>query len=244
MDEDRLDRVLVKKYNIKSRERAKTLITMGFVTVKGEKVTRPDFKISDSDNICISKKDNPYVSRGGLKLEKALEDFNIEVKGKICMDVGASTGGFTDCLLEKGARKVYAVDVGYGQLDWKLRQDKRVVILERTNIRYLSPDLIQDPIDMVTIDVSFISLEKVLPKVKEIIKNRGIIVALIKPQFEAGRKRVEKGGVVKDVRVHREVIKKIKSCGKRLELAVEGLITSPLKGPAGNIEYFIFFRNL
>ncbi len=242
MDKERLDRILVKKYNIKSRERAKTLITMGFVTVEGEKVTRPDIKISNGDNICIGKKDNPYVSRGGLKLEKALKDFKIKVKGKICMDVGASTGGFTDCLLKKGASKVYAIDVGYGQLDWQLRQDDRVVIMERTNIRYLSPESIKDPIDLVTVDVSFISLEKVIPKLKEILKKRGMIIALIKPQFEAGRERVQKGGVVRDERVHREVIGKIKSCGRRLNLTVKGVITSPLKGPAGNIEYFILFK--
>lgn len=180
--------------------------------------------------------------RGGLKLEAAIKELGLSVRGKVCLDVGASTGGFTDCLLQNGAKKVYALDVGYGQLDWKLRKDPRVVNIEKTNIRYFDGKEIKNSVNLATVDVSFISLDKVLPKVKELIGKGGEIVSLIKPQFEAGREEVPRGGVVKDRKVHREVINKIRVLSGKLELEVKGLTTSPIKGPAGNVEYFIYLK--
>ena len=226
-----------------SHERAKGLIMAGSVWVGGGKVTKvgTEFPV----DIEIEVKESPlrkYVSRGGLKLEAAIKDFGLNIKGKVCLDVGASTGGFTDCLLQNGAKKVYALDVGYGQLDWKLRNNPRVVTIEKTNIRYFNEKEIKSPIDLVTIDVSFISLDKVLPKVKELIGKRGEIVSLVKPQFEAEREKVQRGGVVKDKKVHQEVIDKIKLLARSLGLEVKGLTTSPIKGPAGNIEYFIYLK--
>ena len=228
---------------VSSRERAKALIMAGSVWVGERKLTKvgAEFPV----DIEVEVKESPlrkYVSRGGLKLEAAIKDFGLSVKGKVCLDVGASTGGFTDCLLQNGAKKVYALDVGYGQLDWKLRNDSRVVNIEKANIRYFDEKKIKSPVDLATVDVSFISLDKVLPKVKKLIRKGGEIVSLIKPQFEAGREKVSRGGVVKDRKVHQEVIDKIKLLSGRLGLEVKGLTTSPIKGPAGNIEYFIYLK--
>ena len=240
---ERLDNLLMERGLASSRQKAKGLIMAGSVWVGGRKVTKAgrEFPI----DVEVEVKESPlqkYVSRGGLKLETAIKEFGLSVQGKVCLDVGASKGGFTDCLLKNGAQRVYALDVGYGQLDWKLRNDPRVVNIEKTNIRYFSGKEIKSPIDLATIDVSFISLDKVLPKVKELVGKKGEIVSLIKPQFEAGREKVQRGGVVKDSKVHQEVIDKIKLLARDLGLEVKGLITSPIKGPAGNIEYFIYLE--
>jgi len=240
---ERLDKLLMERGLASSRQRAKGLIMAGSVWVSGRKVTKVGTEFPM--DVEVEVKESPlrkYVSRGGLKLEAAIKEFGLSVQGKVCLDVGASKGGFTDCLLKNGAKKVYALDVGYGQLDWKLRNDPRVVNIERTNIRYFEGEEIKSPIDLATIDVSFISLDKVLPKVKELIGEGGEIVSLIKPQFEAGREKVRRGGVVKDKKVHQEVIDKIKLLARDLELEVKGLVASPIKGPAGNIEYFIYLK--
>ncbi len=309
MKKERLDKVLVNRELVKSRERAKSLIMAGNVFVDGVKLTKVGNLIDENAKIELKGESLPYVSRGGLKLESAIKQFNIEVKDKICMDVGASTGGFTDCLLQNGAKLVYAIDVGYGQLDWKLRKDKRVISIERTNIRYFNKDDFLDIIrnnyeqlsnlqisdalpsfstqklggqqllprttespvckdgdewewfsrrvlpkshackgvvrglpELVTIDVSFISLEKVLPKIYEITKPQAEIIALIKPQFEAGREKVAKGGVVKDKDIHKQVIEKIKKFSITIGLKEAGVIPSPITGPAGNIEYLIYLK--
>ena len=240
---ERLDKLLVEKGLTASRQRAKGLIMAGSVWVGGGKVTKvgAEFPV----DIEVEVKESPlrkYVSRGGLKLEAAIKEFGLSIQGKVCLDVGASKGGFTDCLLQNGAKKVYALDVGYGQLDWKLRNDPKVINIEKTNIRYFDGKEIKNSIDLATIDVSFISLDKVLPKVKELIGKKGEIVSLIKPQFEAGREKVQRGGVVKDRKVHQEVIGKIKLLARGLGLEVKGLIISPIKGPAGNVEYFIYLK--
>lgn len=244
----RLDSLLAAKGLIESREKARALILAGKVLVNGTKADKAGTFVRPEACLEILQK-IPYVSRGGLKLEAALKSFNIDVKGKIAMDVGASTGGFTDCLLQHGARKIYAIDVGYGQLAWKLRNDSRVILLEKTNIRYLDEkvrgqefeDLIKSNIDIATVDVSFISLLKVIPKVINFLKKNGEIVALIKPQFEVARKDVGKGGVVKDEAKRLEVIEKITKELRDMGLEVKGVIKSPLVGPKGNIEYFIYF---
>jgi len=240
---ERLDKLLMERGLASSRQIAKGLIMAGSVWVSGRKVSKvgTEFPV----DVEVEVRESPlqrFVSRGGLKLEAAIKEFGLSVQGKVCLDVGASRGGFTDCLLKNGAKKVYALDVGYGQLDWKLRNDPRVVNIERTNIRYFEGEEIKSPIDLATIDVSFISLDKVLPKVKELIGEDGEIVSLIKPQFEAGREKVRRGGVVKDKKVHQEVIDKIKLLARDLELEVKGLVASPIKGPAGNIEYFIYLK--
>jgi len=240
-EKERLD-VLVHRLGLaQSREKASRQIMSGVVFVDGIKQDKPGTKVPVNSKIEIKGNALPYVSRGGLKLEKAIAAFNIDVKGKTAMDVGASTGGFTDCLLKNGATKVYSVDVGYGQLAWELRSDSRVVCMERTNIRYVKPDDIGEPINIATIDVSFISLEKVLPPVKELLSDDGEIVCLIKPQFEAGREKVGKKGVVRDKKVHEEVIERIISfCKNQAGFAVLGLTYSPIKGPEGNIEYLLY----
>jgi len=214
----------------------------GSVLVDGQVVDKPGKRVAVDAEITIRQADIPYVSRGGLKLQKALEYFRVDVIGKIAIDVGASTGGFTDCLLQNGAELVYAVDVGYGQLDWKLRNDKRVVVIERTNIRYVQKEQFQREIDLATIDVSFISLDKVLPVVASLIRPGGQMIALIKPQFEAGRRNVGKGGVVKAPDIHRQVIQKVCDVADAAMLTVKGLTYSPIKGPAGNIEYLIWLQ--
>jgi len=214
----------------------------GSVLVDGQVVDKPGKRVAVDAEITIRQADIPYVSRGGLKLQKAIEHFRVDVTGKVAIDVGASTGGFTDCLLQNGAELVYAVDVGYGQLDWKLRNDERVVVIERTNIRYVRKEQFQREIDLATIDVSFISLGKVLPVVVSLIRPGGQIIALIKPQFEAGRHNVGKGGVVKDPNMHRQVIQKVCDVADEVGLKIKGLTYSPIKGPAGNIEYLIWLQ--
>ncbi|WP_434653959.1 TlyA family RNA methyltransferase [Thermoanaerobacterium thermosaccharolyticum] len=240
-EKERADILLVKKGFFTSREKAKASIMAGEIFADGKRVNKAGDMISANSKLEVKGKSNPYVSRGGLKLGKAIKYFKIDVKDKIAMDVGASTGGFTDCLLKNGAKKVYAIDVGYGQLDWSLRNDKRVVNMERTNIRYLND--LPDVVDIVTIDVSFISLAIVIPAIKKFLKNDGELVSLIKPQFEAGREKVGKNGVVKDQSVHIEVINKVIDVLKRLSFGIQGITFSPIKGPEGNIEYLIYAKN-
>jgi 23S rRNA (cytidine1920-2'-O)/16S rRNA (cytidine1409-2'-O)-methyltransferase len=237
----RLDKALFEKGLVESREKAKALILQGSVLVNGLSVDKAGAQVTSDDVLTLEDK-MPYVSRGGLKLEHALKEFNIDVTRKIAMDAGASTGGFTDCLLQNNAEKVYAVDVGYGQFSWKLRNDKRVVLIEKTNIRYLEHNLVPDKIDIAVIDVSFISLTKVIPKVLEFLKTPGEIVALIKPQFEVGKKDVGKGGVVKDESKRLETVEKIKTASEQMGLTAAGTTTSPIKGPKGNIEYLIYLH--
>ena len=225
-----------------SREKAKALIMAGVVYVNGQKEDKAGTTFEDTAAIEVRGNTLPYVSRGGLKLEKAVSHFDLDLKGRICMDVGASTGGFTDCMLQNGAIKVYAVDVGHGQLDWKLRQDERVVCMERTNIRYLTPADIGEPPSFVSIDVSFISLTKVLGPVKALMAPEGQIVCLIKPQFEAGREKVGKKGVVRDKAVHLEVIEKVMRFALSLDFEILHLEFSPIKGPEGNIEYLLHLK--
>jgi 23S rRNA (cytidine1920-2'-O)/16S rRNA (cytidine1409-2'-O)-methyltransferase len=234
MTRKRLDILLVERELADSRQQAQRLIMAGQVMVDGRVVDKPGTRVPQGAGITLQAT-LPYVSRGGLKLEAALDRFAIEVTGTIAADVGASTGGFTDCLLQRGASKVYAIDVGYGQLAWRLRNDPRVVVMERVNVRHLEG--LPEPVDLATVDVSFISLELVLPAVIGFLKPQGEIVALIKPQFEAGRKQVGKGGVVKDPAVHRAVLRKILLWADRHGLTVQGLMASPLKGPAGNVEF-------
>lgn len=235
----RLDLLLVQRGLAASREQARRLIMEGKVKVGGLHVHKPGALVTP--DIAIEVEAAPrYVSRGGYKLEHALATFGIDVRGKIAADVGASTGGFTDCLLQHGAAKVYAVDVGYGQLAWKLRKDPRVVVLERTNVRYLTT--LPEPVDLVTIDVSFISLRLVLPVVVGWLRPTGDIIALVKPQFEAGRGQVSRGGVVRDPAVHLEVLRRIAEFSSSQKLFVHGITPSPLLGPAGNREYFMWLR--
>ncbi|MGI6017887.1 MAG: TlyA family RNA methyltransferase [Marvinbryantia sp.] len=240
----RLDLLMVQRGLAPSREKAKAMIMAGSVLVNGQREDKAGTMFSDTTETMITVKGNTlkYVSRGGLKLEKAMSHFDIALEGKTCMDVGASTGGFTDCMLQNGAVKVFSVDVGYGQLDWKLRQDPRVVCMEKTNIRYVVPDDIGETIDFASIDVSFISLSKVLPAVRELLTADGEIVCLIKPQFEAGREKVGKKGVVRDPAVHEEVIEAVIGCAKELGFAVKELEYSPIKGPEGNIEYLLHLK--
>ncbi len=237
----RLDKLLFDKGLTDSREKARALILGGNVLVNGVVVDKAGVLVKP-DDVLELKSMMPYVSRGGLKLSHAVKHFNLDVKDKIIMDVGASTGGFTDCLLQHGAAKIYAIDVGYGQFSWTLRTDEKIVLLERTNIRHLAHDLVFDDIDMAVIDVSFISLLKVIPKVMEFLKPSGEIIALIKPQFEAGRKDIGKGGVVREEGKRLEVVEKIRSAAETMGLYVIGTTTSPIKGPKGNVEYFIYLR--
>jgi len=236
---NRLDILLVEKGLCESRQRAQALIMAGQVFVNSIMVDKPGTKILENAHIQINSPDFPYVSRGALKLENALKYLEIDIHNDVCLDVGASTGGFTDCLLQFGAAKVYAVDVGYGQLAWKLRQDPRVVSMERTNIRYLSKDLITDRIDLSTIDTSFISLKIVVPAVLGFLSDHARILALIKPQFEVGKGRVGKGGVVRDPQMHDEVIEDLSLFFKEMNLEIEAVIPSPILGPKGNKEFII-----
>ena len=238
----RLDMLLVERGICRSRERARALIMSGAVLVGETRVDKAGALVSPDAEIRIEGEGNPYVSRGGLKLKGALSTFNIDVRGLVALDVGASTGGFTDCLIQEGARKVYAVDVGYGQLAWKLRTDERVISIERTNIRYFDGSVIKDEIDFATVDASFISLRLVIPQVLRIVKKGAAILALIKPQFEAGRGEVEKHGVVKDPGVHERVIEETKEFCLGLGLQVMGVCESPLLGPKGNREFFIYLK--
>ncbi|MBI4639758.1 MAG: TlyA family RNA methyltransferase [Candidatus Tectomicrobia bacterium] len=236
---ERLDTLLVTRGLVESRERARRLIMSGNVFINGSLIEKVGSRVPLDCDVAIKENPLRYVSRGGIKLEKALESFQADVRGKVALDVGASTGGFTDCLLQHGAKRVYAVDVGYGQLAWKLRQDPRVITLERNNIRFLSLSEIPEKIDLATIDVAFISLELVLPVVKQFLGDNGEIIALIKPQFEVGKGEVGKGGVVRDREKHRQVIIKLIEKARALGLTIKGLIRSPLEGPKGNREFFI-----
>ena len=242
MAKERLDVLLVKRNLAASREKAKAIIMTGNVFVNGQREDKAGSTFKE--DVLIEVKGTPmkYVSRGGYKLEKAIELWQVPLKEKICMDVGSSTGGFTDCMLQNGAIKVYAVDVGHGQLAWKLRNDPRVVCMEKTNIRYVTPEDIGEPVDFSSIDVSFISLTKILLPAWRLLKCGGQMVCLIKPQFEAGREKVGKKGVVRDPAVHREVIAKVMDFAALLHFSVLGLTWSPIKGPEGNIEYLIFIQ--
>ena len=238
---ERLDVLLVDKGICTSRERAKTNIMAGLIFVDGQRVDKAGEKVSVDADIVFKGEELKYVSRGGLKLEKAMNTFGIDLTNKVCMDIGASTGGFTDCMLQNHANKVFSVDVGYGQFAWKLRTDERVVCMERTNIRYVTPEDIGVPLDFASIDVSFISLRTIMPAVKELLKDDGCVVALIKPQFEAGKDKVGKKGVVRDKAVHKEVVTNIVNFLIDNELTVLGLSFSPIKGPEGNREYLVYF---
>lgn len=240
---ERLDILLVNRNLAVSREKAKAIIMSGIVYVEGQKEDKAGSMFDDSVNIEVRGATLKYVSRGGLKLEKAMTHFGVETDGKICMDVGSSTGGFTDCMLQNGAVKVYAVDVGHGQLDWKLRNDPRVVCMEKTNIRYVTPEDIADKIQFSSIDVSFISLTKVLGPVKALLADDGQIVCLIKPQFEAGREKVGKKGVVREKSTHLEVIEKVMEFAVGIGFEILNLEFSPIKGPEGNIEYLLYLQN-
>ena len=239
---ERLDKLLVDQGLVKSRERAKALIMAGTVFVNDQKTDKAGAKVDVDSCLAVKDKDHPYVGRGGIKLEGALDFFQVPVKGSIALDVGASTGGFTHCLLLRGAAKVYAVDVGYGQLDWSLRNDPRVVSIEKTNIRYLPPDRIPDLVTLAVIDVSFISLKKVLEPVLSILSAQAQVLALIKPQFEVGPRDVGKGGVIKDPVLHERVIRDIITFAQNLDLTVAGTTESPIKGPKGNREFFIYLK--
>ncbi|MDD6550210.1 MAG: TlyA family RNA methyltransferase [Lachnospiraceae bacterium] len=236
----RLDVLLVEKGLAPSREKAKAYIMEGKVFVENQREDKPGTNFDENSKIELHGKKLAYVSRGGLKLEKALKTFPVDLDGAICMDIGASTGGFTDCMLQNGAAKVYSVDVGYGQFDWSLRQDPRVVLMEKTNVRYLKSEDIGEQLDFASCDVSFISLSKILPAIFPILTENGTMVCLIKPQFEAGRENVGKRGVVKNPKVHREVITEVFGFTETLGFTVKGLTYSPIKGPNGNIEYLMY----
>ncbi len=239
----RLDILLVEQGLATGRDKAKGIIMSGIVYVNNQKADKPGTEVDEEDHIEVRGDTLKYVSRGGLKLEKAVESFGLSLMGSVCCDFGASTGGFTDCMLQNGAEKVFAFDVGYGQLAWTLRNDPRVVNYERTNVRNLTGEEFPDRADLISIDVSFISLTKVLPAAKRLLKQKGCIVALVKPQFEAGREKVGKKGVVRDSAVHQEVIEKVVDFSRSIALSVEGLTYSPVKGPEGNIEYLLLLRN-
>ncbi|MBP1763734.1 MAG: hemolysin [Firmicutes bacterium] len=242
MQKERLDVLLVNRGLVPSRERSKTTIMAGLVIVDGQKIDKAGTMVATDAEIRVCGDSIGYVSRGGLKLAKALQAFSLDLKGKVMADIGASTGGFTDCALKNGAARVYAIDVGYGQLAWSLRTDDRVINMERTNIRNVEPEQIGQLLDFVSIDVAFISLDKVLPTVYKLLLPQGTVVALIKPQFEAGKEKVGKKGVVKDPQVHREVIRKVMDTAQQLGFSLQGLTFSPVKGPEGNIEYLLLLR--
>ena len=239
---ERLDVLLVKRNLAESREKAMAIIMSGNVFVEGQREDKAGSTFSDEVQIEIKGHTLPYVSRGGLKLEKAMKNFDLNLQDKVCTDVGSSTGGFTDCMLQNGARKVFAIDVGRGQLAWKLRQDERVVSMEKTNIRYVTPEDLGEPIDFSSIDVSFISLTKVLLPIRNYLKEDGEIVALIKPQFEAGREKVGKKGVVREKSTHHEVIEQVLTYAESIGFQVLELEYSPIKGPEGNIEYLVHLK--
>lgn len=238
----RLDLLMTERGLCDSRSRAQALIMSGAVFVDGQKCDKAGTPVADDAAVEVRGETCPFVSRGGLKLEKALREFGVDPTGYVCSDSGASTGGFTDCLLQKGAKKVFAIDVGYGQLAWKLRTDERVVNMERTNIRTVTPERIGEPLDFASIDVAFISLTKVLPVAYTLLKETGEVVALIKPQFEAGREKVGKNGVVRDPATHCEVLHNAMGYAAANGFAVRGLDFSPVKGPEGNIEYLMFVQ--
>ena len=233
----RLDVLLTEQGYADTRSKAQAIIMSGQVYVNGQKADKPGVSYEETVELEVRGAVCPYVSRGGLKLEKALRDFGVKPEGYVCSDSGASTGGFTDCLLQQGAKKVFAIDVGYGQLDWKIRSDPRVVVMERTNIRYVTPDQLREPLDLSVIDVSFISLKIVLPAIKELLKEDGQVLCLIKPQFEAGKEKVGKKGVVRDKETHKEVLDNFVALADELSFTILGLTFSPVKGPEGNIEF-------
>ena len=233
----RLDVLLTERMFAESRAKAQAIIMSGNVYVDGQKADKPGTSYEESVEIEVRGAVCPYVSRGGLKLEKALRDFGVKPVDFVCSDSGASTGGFTDCLLQQGAKKVFAIDVGYGQLDWKIRSDPRVVVMERTNIRYVTPEQLGEPLDLSVIDVSFISLKIVLPTIKTLLKPTGQVLCLIKPQFEAGKDKVGKKGVVRDPATHQEVLDSFVSLAHDQGFKILGLTFSPVKGPEGNIEF-------
>ncbi len=237
----RLDVYLTEHGFAQSRERAKSIIMSGHVFVNNQRSDKAGDIVPEGALVEVRGGELKYVSRGGLKLEKAVSEFSLDLKDKICMDVGASTGGFTDCMLQNGASKVYSVDVGYGQLAWKLRSDKRVINMERTNIRYVTDEQVPDKLDFASIDVAFISLKLVLPVVKSLLSDSGTGVALIKPQFEAGREKVGKKGVVRDPAVHAEVIQNVLDFTRDMGLKISAVTFSPIRGPEGNIEYLMYF---
>lgn len=237
----RLDVILINKGYASSREKAKAIIMAGNVFVKGQREDKAGAVFEeDGIQLLVKNTEQKYVSRGGFKLEKAMESFPVKLDGSLCMDIGASTGGFTDCMLQNGAVKVYSIDVGHGQLDWKLRNDERVVCLEKTNFRYVTKEQVPEDIDFASVDVSFISLSKILPAAFPLLKDSGQMVCLIKPQFEAGREKVGKKGVVRDKNVHIEVIEKVFGYAAENGFSVAGLTYSPIKGPEGNIEYLVY----
>ncbi len=238
-NKSRLDVLIVEKNFVKSRQRAKAVIMAGKVLVDNYPVDKPGVLVKNDATIIVKIDDNPFVSRGGLKLEKALKSIPVSVNDLTCLDIGASTGGFTDCLLQNGAAKVYAVDVGYGQFDWSLRQDPRVVVIERTNIRHMPYETINQKMDVIVADTSFISLKIVIPSAEKFMRNDTLVLALIKPQFEAGKKNIGKGGVVKDSNIRQGVIKNLKIFFKERGYAVNQIIPSPILGPKGNKEYII-----
>ncbi len=240
---ERLDVLLTNMGLAETREKAKLSIMEGLVYVNGQKEDKPGTRFDIYSNIEVRGKALRYVSRGGLKLEKAMETWPIVLTDRVCMDVGASTGGFTDCMLQNGASKVFSVDVGYGQLDWKLRNDDRVVNMEKTNIRYVTPEDIGEAVSFVSIDVSFISLTKVLEPVKALMAERAEMVCLVKPQFEAGREKVGKKGVVREAATHIEVCENVILYAKSIGFGIKGLTFSPIKGPEGNIEYLLYLQN-
>ena len=233
----RLDVLLVEQGYADSRTKAQAIIMSGMVYVNDQKADKPGVSYEENVQLEVRGASCPYVSRGGLKLEKALRDFGVNPTGYVCSDSGASTGGFTDCLLQQGASKVFAIDVGYGQLDWKIRSDPRVVVMERTNIRYVTPEQLGEPLDLSVIDVSFISLKIVLPVIKTFLKPTGQVLCLIKPQFEAGKEKVGKKGVVRDPATHQEVLDNFVALANELGFKILGLTYSPVKGPEGNIEF-------
>ena len=233
----RLDVLLVEQGYADSRTKAQAIIMSGQVYVNGQKADKPGISYEETVELEVRGAACPYVSRGGLKLEKALRDFGIKPVDYVCSDSGASTGGFTDCLLQQGAKKVFAIDVGYGQLDWKIRSDPRVVVMERTNVRYVTQEQLGEPLDLSVIDVSFISLKIVLPVIKTFLKTDGQVVCLIKPQFEAGKEKVGKKGVVRDPQTHKEVLDTFVTLAQELNFKILGLTFSPVKGPEGNIEF-------
>ena len=233
----RLDVLLTERLYAETRSKAQAIIMSGNVYVNGQKADKPGMSFEETVDIEVRGAVCPYVSRGGLKLEKALRDFGVKPDGFVCSDSGASTGGFTDCLLQQGAKKVFAIDVGYGQLDWKIRSDERVVVMERTNIRYVTPEDLGEPLDLSVIDVSFISLKIVLPTIKTLLKPTGQVLCLIKPQFEAGKEKVGKKGVVREPETHKEVLDNFVALANELDFKILGLTFSPVKGPEGNIEF-------
>lgn len=239
---ERLDVLLVEKGYFQSREKAKAAIMAGIVFVNDSKTDKAGTAVEEDAEITVKENICPYVSRGGLKLEKAIELYGFSLENAICADIGASTGGFTDCMLQKGAGKVFAIDVGYGQLDWKLRNDDRVINMEKCNIRYLDFDKVDKDIDFISIDVSFISLKLVFPVAAKMLADTGSLVCLVKPQFEAGRQQVGKGGIVKDINVHKEVIRNVVQYGIDSGLYSYGLTYSPVKGAKGNIEYLLYMK--